>query len=45
MDARASRFGTKSRERMGRPDPAATPSVNGTEPNMLRISKDGSINS
>ena len=45
MDARSTRFGTKSRERMRLPDPGQTPhTYNATaEPNLLRISKDGSI--
>jgi hypothetical protein len=49
MDHRASRFGTKSRERIKnieKPiDPSLTPSLNTNEPNILRISKNGSINS
>ena len=47
MDHRASRFGTKSRERIKQIEKPTEISsgMNGTEPNLLRMSKNGSINS
>ena len=50
MDHRANRFGTKSRERTKQIEKptemisSVTPGINGNEPNMLRLSKNGSIN-
>ena len=41
MDARAARFGTKSREWKRNNDSNATPNIAADRDNILRISKDG----